>query len=343
MNFFDFNFANPYAFVLAAPFAFAAWRMFRRARRSGLRFSATPRLPTRASGWRATLAALAPWLMVAGLALLLAAATRPRLPLASEKRDVDAIAIMMTVDVSGSMLALDLTPKGVRYSEDTTRLAVVKKVFADFVSKRPDDLIGLVTFGTFASARAPLTADHDSLLNVLKAVEIPDGDGEAETAIGDGLSVALLRIKEAKLKSKVVILLSDGMSNNGVVSPEEATEAASKMGVKVYTIGVGTGAGYAPRLVTDMQGRQFVRNWPSGFDEAQLRDIARKTKGMYFRVNDGEALKSALAEIDKLETTPIEADVWNRWREFFAPLLAGGALLVLLAVSFSMLSSRRMA
>ena len=343
MDVFGLNLGNPHALALAVPLAFAAWRLFRRGRRNGLRFSAVARLPVRSSGWRMLLASIAPWLLVAGFASLVVAAVRPRLPLANEKRDVDAIAIMMTVDVSGSMLALDLTPRGMEYSKDTTRLAVVKKVFADFVEKRPDDLIGLVTFGTFASARAPLTADHESLLNVLRAVEIPDGEGEAETAIGDGLSVALLRIKEAKLKSKVVILLSDGMSNNGVVLPEDAAEIASKMGVKVYTIGVGTGAGYAPRLVTDIYGRQVIRNWPSGFDEAQLRDIARRTKGMYFRVNDRDALENALEEIDKLETTPIEADVWNRWVEYFAPFLAVGAALVTLSVACSMLSARRMA
>jgi len=337
------SFAYPWSFLFAVPLAFAAWRLLRRGRRSGLRFSAVSRLPARPSGWRTFLSAVAPWVMLAGLAALVVAAARPREPLASEKRNVDAIAIVMTVDVSGSMETLDLTPKGVEFSKDTTRLAVVKKVFADFVEKRPDDLIGLVTFGSFASARAPLTADHVTLLNVLKGVEIPDGEGEAETAIGDGLSVALLRIKDAKPTSKVVILLSDGMSNNGVVSPDEATEMAAKMGVKVYTIGVGTGARLAPRLVTDLYGRQFVRNFPSGFDEAQLRDIARRTKGLYFPVNDRDALEKALAEIDKLETTPIEADVWNRWREHFAPFLASGAALVLLAVAFSMLSARRMA
>lgn len=343
MEVFGLNFGLPHALLLALPLAFAAWRLLRRARRSGLRFSAVSRLPAKASGWRTVLSSVAPWLLIAGLVSLVAAAARPRQPLANERRDVDAIAIMMTVDVSGSMLALDLTPRGAEFSKDTTRLAVVKKVFADFVEKRPDDLIGLVTFGTFASARAPLTADHESLLGVLKSVEIPEGDGEAETAIGDGLSVALLRIKEAKLKSKIVILLSDGMSNNGVVTPEDAADVAAKMGVKVYTIGVGTGAGYAPRLVTDNLGRQFVRNWPSGFDEAQLRDIARRTKGMYFRVNDREALENALEEIDKLETTPIEADVWNRWQEYFPPLLTIGAALVVAAAAFSMISARRMA
>lgn len=335
--------AYPWCLLLALPVAFAAWRLLRRRRGGALRFSAVPRLPASSRSWRSVLGALAPWCLLAGLCLLLAAATGPRTPLANEKKNVDAIAIMMVVDVSGSMETLDLTPPGTKPSRDTTRLAVVKKVFANFVEKRPDDLIGLVTFGSYASARAPLTADHVTLLNVLKGVEIPSGEGEAETAIGDGLSVGLLRIKDAKPKSKIIILLSDGMSNNGVVAPEQATDSAAKMGVKVYTIGVGTGTRMAPRIVTDMFGREYIRNFPSGFDEKQLKAIAKGTDGLYFAVNDREALEKALAEIDKLETTPIEADEWNRWKEYFPPLLAGGAFLAFAGICFSMAAARRMA
>lgn len=339
----NISLAHPYCLLFALPLAFAAWRMLRRRRKGALPFPALKRLPRAGATWRTVLLALAPWTTLAGLAALATAAAAPRSPLASEKKNIDAIAIVMTVDVSGSMEALDLTPPGLQPSKDTTRLAVVKKVFSEFVERRPDDLIGLVTFGSYASARAPLTADHASLLNVLKAVEIPDGDGEAETAIGDGLAVALLRIKDAKPKSKVVILLSDGMCNNGVVSPEEATGTAAKMGVKVYTIGVGTGATRAKRLVTDMFGRQRIAYYPSGFDEKQLKAIAAGTGGMYFAANDSKALENALAEIDKLETTPIEATEWNRWREYFPPFLAAGAALAFAGMCFSMAAARRMA
>lgn len=339
----NISFAHPLCLLLLAPIAFAVWRMLRRRRGGALRFSALRRIPASAKSWRTVLSAIAPWLMSVGMVSLAVAAAGPREPLARESKNVDAIAIVMAVDVSGSMEALDLTPKGVQFSKDTTRLAVVKKVFADFVSKRPDDLIGLVTFGTFASARAPLTADHATLLHVLEGVDIPDGEDEAETAIGDGLSVALLRIKDAKPKSKIIILLSDGLCNEGVVSPEQATASAAKMGVKVYTIGVGTKAAYAPRLVYDRTGRQYVRNYPAGFDEKQLKAIAKGTDGMYFAVNDREALENALAEIDKLETTPIEADEWNRWNEFFAPFLVAGTVCVFFAACFSMAAVRRMA
>ena len=340
----NLGFQMPWALpALALPIAFAAWRLFRRSRGAGVKFSAVARIPQRGGGWRRALAGAAPYMMVAGLVSLAVAAARPRVPLGNERKNVDAIAIVMAVDVSGSMNFLDLTPRGKRESRDTTRLAIVKKTFADFVSYRPDDLIGLVTFGGYASTRAPLTADHESLLNVLKAVEIPNAEDEQMTAIGDGLSVALLRLKDAKPKSKIVILLSDGMCNVGAVSPEQAADTAAKMGVKVYSIGVGTGARVAKRLVQDGYGRDVVVLDRSGFDEAQLRGIAKKTGGRYFAVNDRDALDKAMEEIDKLETTPMEAEVWNRWREYFPQFLSVGALLVVLAVASSVAATRRMA
>lgn len=285
--------------------------------------------------------------------MLILAAARPRTSLAHEKKSVDSIAIAMTVDVSGSMEALDLTPKGEKFSADTTRLAVVKKLFAEFVEKRPDDLIGLITFGGYASTRSPLTADHEALLNCLKGVEIPtvalDAHGnaiaqdEAMTAIGDGLATALARLKDAKPTSKIVILLSDGVSNTGAVEPDEAAATAAKMGIKVYVIGVGTKASHTPIIDTDMFGRKVVRYVSMSFDEKQLKGIAQKTGGRYFAVNDRDALVSALEEIDQLETTEIEADIYDRWSEHFAIFLLAGAFLVLIAVSLSMSAARRMA
>ena len=347
------SFANPLMLLLIAPVLFAAWRLLRRGRRSGIRFSAVGRLPTKAAGWRAQVAALTPFLLLAGLSLLALAAARPRTSLAHEKKSVDAIAIAMTVDVSGSMDALDLTPKGERFSRETTRLAVVKKLFAEFVNKRPDDLIGLVTFGGYASTRSPLTADHEALLNVLKGVEIPsiavDAQGQAiardeqMTAIGDGLATALARLKDAKPTTKIVILLSDGVSNTGAVEPDEAAAAAAKMGVKVYAIGVGTRSRRTPIFGRDFFGRATIQYADMTFDEKQLRTIAKRTGGTYFPVNDRDSLEKALEEIDQLETTQLDADVYNRWAEHFVPFLLGGALLVLLAVTLSMAASRRVA
>ena len=347
------SFANPWMLLFLAPLAVAAWRLLRRGRRRGIRFSALARLPSHASGWRAKVAAATPYFLIAGLALLTLAAARPRTSLAREKKSVDAIAIAMVVDVSGSMDALDLTPKGERFSRKTTRLAVVKNLFAEFVEKRPDDLIGLVTFGGYASTRSPLTADHAALLNVLKGVEIPsialDAQGnpisqdEQMTAIGDGLATALARLKEAKPKSKVVILLSDGVSNTGAVEPDAAADAAAKMGVKVYAIGVGTRSRRTPIFGRDIFGRTTIQYADMTFDEKQLKSIAKRTGGTYFPVNDRDSLAKALDEIDQLETTALDADTYDRWNERFVSFLAMGAVLVLAAVSLSMSASRRLA
>ena len=347
------SFANPLMLLFFVPVAVAAWRLLRRGRRSGIRFSAVGRLPAKAAGWRAKGAALTPFVLLAGLSLLTVAAARPRTSLAHEKKSVDAIAIAMTVDVSGSRDALDQTPKGERFSRETTRLAVVKKLFAEFVGKRPDDLIGLVTFGGYASTRSPLTADHEALLNVLKGVEIPsiavDAQGRAiaqdeqMTAIGDGLATALARLKDAKPKTKIVILLSDGVSNTGAVEPDAAAAAAAKMGVTVYAIGVGTRARRTPIFGRDFFGRERVQYADMTFDEGQLRSIAKKTGGTYFPDNDRDSLERALEEIDQLETTRLEADAYNRWDEHFVRFLVAGALLVLVAVSLSMAATRRMA
>lgn len=345
------SFASPWMALLFLPLGFAAWRLLRRGSRGGVRFSAVSRLPAKAAGWRAKAAAISPFVLLAGLALLVVAAARPRTSLARDRKSVDAIAIAMTVDVSGSMDALDLTPKGERFSRRTTRLAVVKRLFAEFVEKRPDDLIGLVTFGGYAATRAPLTADHAALLKVLEGVEIPsvavDAQGRAiagdeqMTAVGDGLAVALARLRDAKPKTKIAILLSDGVSNTGAVEPDDAAAAAAKMGVKVYAIGVGTRARRTPIIGRDFFGRETVQYADMTFDEKQLKSIAKKTGGTYFAVNDRDSLAKALDEIDRLETTPLDADVYNRWREHFAlPLLAGAAL-VLAAVSLSMSASRR--
>lgn len=343
------NFAWPWCFLLALPLAAAAWRMLRRGRRAGIRFAPVRRLPVKTAGWRARAAELAPWMFLVGAALLVVAAARPRSPLSNERRSVDAIAIAMTVDVSGSMEALDLTPRGQKYR---TRLAVVKELFAKFVDARPDDLIGLITFGGYASARTPLTADHEAVRHVLKGVEVPsvnyDSQGnpidpdETLTAVGDGLATALARLRNAAVKTKIVILLSDGVSNTGAVEPDDAAAAAAKLGIRVYTIGVGTNSNRTPFYQRDAFGRQVIAYANMSFDESQLTSIAKKTGGRYFAVRDSEGLKSALEEIDSLEKTPLDQTVYQRWHEFFAPFLMVGALLLVFAVSLQMSASRRL-
>ena len=313
---------------------FAAWRMLRRSRRCGVKFSAVSSLPAKTAGWRARLSSFAPYILIAGAALLTVAAARPRSLLGRGARVVDAIAIVMTVDVSGSMQATDLSPREDWTLSRKTRLDVVKEIFADFVKARPDDLIGLVTFGGYASVKAPLTGDHEGLLNVLKGVQIPKREYDARgsvvngdetlTAIGDGLAMSLARIKDAPVKSKVIILLSDGRQVvEDAVDPEEAARAAAKYGVKIYSIGVGTERG--------------------DFDEDQLKEIASITGARYFHVSDRKALSNALGEIDSMEKTRVETSMYERYSEHFAMPLVAGTLLCVLAVSLQMVASRRIA
>ena len=343
------SFAWPWSFLLAIPLGIAAWRMLRQGRHAGIKFSAVGRLPQKTVGWRAYLANLAPWVFLAGSALLVIAAARPRQALSQGNRSVDAIAIAMTVDVSGSMEALDLTPRGENYK---TRLDVVKEMFRKFIEARPDDLIGLVTFGGYASSRAPLTADHETLLHVLNGVQVPsvgyDANGrpidpdETMTAVGDGLATALARLKDAEPKSKIAILLSDGVSNTGVVEPDQAAAAAEKLGIRVYTIGVGTHSRRTPFKARDMYGRTSIAYADMSFDESQLKSIAAKTHARYFSVRDAEGLKAALEEIDSLEKTTLDRTVYQRWNEHFVPFLLLGTALVLFAVSLQMVASRRL-
>jgi Ca-activated chloride channel family protein len=343
------SFASPLAFLLLLPWAVAAWRLYRTGKKAGTLFAPMRYLPARTAGWRVIIASVAPPLFLIGSLLLIIAAARPRTTLSREHKSVNAIAINMVVDVSGSMEALDLTPKG--SGDYKTRLAAVKEVFEQFVNERPDDLIGLVTFGGYASTRSPLTADHRALIHVLQGVEIPKGDldqngqpidqEELNTAIGDGLATGIARLTDAEPKTRIVILLSDGVSNTGIITPEQAAESAAKLNMKVYAIGIGAN-GNAPFWTRNMFGQKTIGYAQVGFDEAQLKSIAGKTGGRYFSVRDHDGLTSALEEINSLEKTKIDRQVYDRYNEHFIGFLLWGAVLIVLAVTLNMNLIRRM-
>lgn len=345
-----FRFATPYAFLLLIPWGIAVWRLFRRGARSALLFAPMHRLPARTAGWRSVAARLLPVVFVLGAALLIVAAARPQTFFARERRTVDALAIAMAVDVSGSMEALDLTEGTPTGANAQTRLDVVKTMFARFIEQRPDDLIALVAFGGYASTRSPLTADHPALLQILKATSIPksefDEQGRAVsqeellTAIGDGLATACARLQDAEPRTRVVVLLSDGESNTGIITPEQAAETAAKLGFRVYTIGVGT-TGRAPFKTRDAFGREVVGYAEVRLDEAQLKLIAEKTSGRYFNVRDTAGFKEALEAINTLETTRISRNVYNQYDEKFLPFLALGALLATLSVLLNLFIVQR--
>lgn len=329
------DFAFPWAFALLLPWGVAAWRMLRRARTQGVLFAAASmHFGARRPSWRQWICRGLPFAFLIGLLALIVAAAGPRRQLSREVKAVDALAVMMAVDVSGSMQALDLSEGG----REETRLDVVKRVFRDFLERRPEDLIGLVTFGGYASVRAPLTADHRALAHTLAGVEIPGMRGDVRgvsedelmTAIGDGLSVALLRLKEAETKTKIVILLSDGESNAGAVLPMEAAEAAKKLGIRVYTIGVGS-TGMAQMRVWNQWGNTDLVVTPVRLDEKTLQTIAEATGGDYANVRSQAQLEAFLRHIAELETTRLGRQVFTRYRTLARPWLMVGLGLTLLA------------
>lgn len=345
-----FQFGSPFYFFLLVPLAVAAWWVYRSRRRQAAVFSAGRWIPRQGRSWRGVLANLLPACLLLGLALAVTALARPRTIFSRSRRMADVIAVEMVVDVSGSMEALDLSTRTATGVRERTRLDVVKSTFADFVKQRPDDLVGLVTFGGYATTRVPLTIDHEALLHVLKGVEIPkasrDGDGrvvnqeELLTAIGDALATGCARLKDSEPASRVMVLLSDGESNTGLITPEQAMQAAAELGIKVYTIGVGS-TGVAPFPARDMFGRRTVQKVRVRLDEAMLKRIAGTTGGRYFNVRDPSGLEQALAEIDELEKTEVERDVFYHYDEKFAPVLLTGIGVLLAAAGIRMAIARR--
>lgn len=340
--------ATPLAFLLVLPWSLAAWRLFRSGRRRAVAFSALGRLPQRTT-WRQRLRGLSPLLLLSGLGALILAAARPQTRTVLSRRSADIVAINMVMDVSGSMDALDFSVQKGGEWDLKTRLDVVKEVFADFVERRPDDLVGLVTFGGFATTRSPLTLDHQALRHVLGSVKIPrqeDGTADREelmTAVGDGLAMGCARLDQAtNVISKVIVLLSDGESNAGVVTPDEATRLAKKLGIKVYCIGVGT-TGVAPVRGRDLFGREVIGQMNVTMDEEALRKIARETGGLYFGVLDRKGLDQALGQIDALEKTRVDQTVYEDRHEHFLPWLLSGLLLVSMAFALNMAVERRLA
>lgn len=296
-----------------------------------------------ARSWRARLAPLPPLLLSGAAALFGLALCGPRIPDQQSRVRRQGIAIMMVVDASGSMAALDLS-EGER---ERTRLQAVKEVFVDFVRGgkglrgRPDDLIGIVSFAGFADTRCPLTLDHDNLARIAAGLEIAKNPEEDGTALGDGLGLALERLRESPARSKVAILLTDGVNNRGETAPLQAADLARTVGVKVYTVGAGT-TGMAPVRVQDPFGGSVLQRVPVEIDEAVLREIAARTGGRYFRAGDADSLRRVYQEIDALERTELIEDRFQRYREFYPHLVGAGLALLCLGWLLSATVLRRL-
>lgn len=262
-------------------------------------------------------------LRAVALGLVVVALARPQLGTASTKVHREGVDVVLAVDISGSMLAEDFTVGDKR----ANRLDAVKDVVREFVTARPEDRIGLVVFSARPYTQAPLTLDHGWLLQNLDRAKI--GMIEDGTAVGSALATATNRLRASTAPSKFVVLLTDGQSNAGRITPQTAADAAAALGIKVYTIGAGT-RGMAPYPVQDLFGNTVYRPVQVDIDEPTLEAIAKTTGGRYFRATDTQSLRDIYQEIDAAEKAPFEAPQFLEHREMYA-WLVWPALLLLLA------------
>ncbi|MDG1896097.1 MAG: VWA domain-containing protein [Fuerstiella sp.] len=341
-----FRFGSPWALLLLIPLV-AVLLLRRRREQPAALYSSVELLKSLPVTSAQRIRGILPSLKLIGLILVIAALARPQTGQEEFRIRTEGIAVQMCIDRSGSMQALDFPVDG----QQVNRLTAVKSVFQDFVAGnddfdgRPDDLIGLVAFGGFATALCPPTLDRGALLEVLKSVEIPkpirDDQGriinerllqeEQATAIGDALALAVDRLKDLDSESKVIVLLSDGENTAGVITPEDAADAAAQFGIKIYSVGVGT-TGMAPYPGVDIFGRSVLQPQRVRLDEATLKLLAEKTEGQYFNAQDTEALKRVYAEIDKLEKTEVEGRLYTEYREVFGFPMVSGVLCILACI-----------
>ena len=259
-------------------------------------------------------------LRIFALVMIVIALARPRSSEELSKIDTEGIDIALAMDVSTSMLARDLTPD---------RISASKDIAIEFISQRPSDRMGIVVFAGESFTQCPLTTDRATLINLMK--EVQTGVIEDGTAIGNGLATAVARLKDSDAKSRVVILLTDGVNNSGEVSPQMAAEIAKTYGIRVYTIGVGK-EGEAPYPVMTPWGVQ-VQNMKVEIDEALLKEIAESTGGRYFRATDNTKLAEIYGEINKMEKARTTVDSFPVYEELFGRYLLW-ALLAIVAGLF---------
>ncbi|QDU56929.1 VWA domain-containing protein [Aeoliella mucimassa] len=333
-------FHDPWVLLLLLLLPLIAWRLCAGGRNTAVPFSSTESLQHLRPTWRQRLAWLPAVLTLAAIAVAIVALARPREGREQTVIDADGIAIEMVVDRSGSMRALDFKIDG----KQVDRLTAIKNVASRFIvgdtdadesdesdslSGRVSDLVGLITFAGYADAITPPTLDHPFVTNQLIRQEIVSQRSEDGTALGDAVSLAVEKLaslddrQDEKVKSKVVLLLTDGENNAGEVDPQQAAELAKKKDIKIYTIGVGT-RGRAPvPVMNPFTGRQQIEWAEVNIDEDTLKQIAEVTGGKYFRATDTESLTEIYHEIDQLEKTKIEERHFVDYREL---AIQGGSL-----------------
>lgn len=314
----NISFANPNAFFLLIIIPlYIAWYIWKRASHNAtIQISTLEPFDGLSTSWKSYLRHLPVVLRMAAIALAVVVLARPQSSDSYRDEKKEGIDIVVSLDISGSMLAVDFKPN---------RLEAAKDIAMKFISGRPDDNIGLVIFGGESFTQCPLTTDHTTLLNLF--ADINTGLLSDGTAIGMGLATSVSRIKDSVAKSKVIILMTDGMNNCGSVAPIKAAELAQTFGVRVYTIGIGT-IGTAQMPYNTPYGIQY-QDVEVKIDEDLLRQIADMTGGKYFRATDNKSLKSIYEEIDQLEKTILEVREYSKRNEEYLPFAIAAALLLL--------------
>ncbi len=252
-------------------------------------------------------------LRILALSFIIIALARPRsVDVTSKSKTTKGIDIVMAIDVSSSMLANDLKPN---------RLEALKKVASTFVQDRINDRIGLVVYAGESYTRTPVTSDKTIILQSLKTIEYDDSIIADGTGIGVGLATAINRIKDSKAKSRIIILLTDGVNNSGTIDPRTAAEIAKEYGIKVYTIGIGTNGQAMFPVAKDANGKLVFRNMPVEIDESLMKEIAKATDAKYFRATSNKKLQAIYDEINKLETTEIDEKKFYNYDEKYKPFV----------------------
>jgi Ca-activated chloride channel family protein len=315
------TFAQPYFLwlLLLVPVLILVQIFYAKEKKNEVRLSSFESFKGYAPSFRQRIRVLPFIFRLLAVAAIVVALARPQSSSSGQNVTTEGIDIVITLDISASMLAEDLKPN---------RIEAAKKVAEQFIDGRPNDRMGLVIFSGESFTQCPLTTDHAVLKNLFQGVQsgmVMDG-----TAIGEGLATAVNRIKDSKAKSKVIILLTDGVNNLGSVAPITAGEIAKTFGIRVYTIGIGT-QGMAPYPFKTPFGIQY-QNVPVDIDEAMLKQIAEETGGKYFRATTTSKLKEIYADIDQMEKTKIAVTEFRHKSEEFYPLIMLAALLLMLEV-----------
>lgn len=321
------TFAHPYLLLTLLLLPLAAWFKGRRGRPAAFVYSSVKLVEGLTSMRRSRAGALLAALRWLVLAAFIVALAQPRLMKSQTQVKASGIDIVCALDLSGSMKTQDYLINGRQIS----RIDMAKPVLEQFIEGRPNDRIGLVVFAAQAFIAAPLTLDHDYLLEIAGQLGIGTINSDA-TAIGDGITVALNRLRDREAKSKIIVLVTDGGNNSGTINPVTATEAAKALGVKIYTIGLGN------REIVQQMGL------PASYlpDEDTLQQIAQTTGGKYYRADNAEKFKAIYAEIDKLEKSEAIVNKYTQYQELCAWFITGGLAVLLLEIVLGQTLLRRL-